>query len=85
MHTHTNTLRFDRNRINYANIFSDVFRSQVLQQQRMLYMHHIHTLVYMVFTYNYEQELDKSSDIGRCEVELKFTVHYSLFGPNSEL
>ena len=22
---------------------------------------------------------------GRCEVELKFTVHYSLFGPNSEL
>ena len=21
----------------------------------------------------------------RCEVELKFTVHYSLFGPNSEL
>ena len=23
--------------------------------------------------------------VWRCEVELKFTVHYSLFGPNSEL
>ena len=26
-----------------------------------------------------------SSNTRRCEVELKFTVHYSLFGPNSEL
>ena len=25
------------------------------------------------------------SELRRCEVELKFTVHYSLFGPNSEL
>ena len=27
----------------------------------------------------------KFTNFRRCEVELKFTVHYLLFGPNSEL
>ena len=32
-----------------------------------------------------ETEVVEAVYQGRCEVELKFTVHYSLFGPNSEL
>ena len=74
----------------------DLWRTDFLSNLLSLLFDHIFPTLRSYIQLNYSKEaMDLIVELHgklvtpkrkrRCEVELKFTVHYSLFGPNSEL